>query len=264
MKRKSKKSYSTKKIKRFKEDKLLVKGVLRKILSTLKKTILSMWKHRNIIVKLILLILIVTFCIFNVKYLLKLENQFNEVNNKVETITNELNTQTEEKQKLQEELNNTKTDLEQKIEEVKTSKAKQKEEEQKKAAEEQAKAEALRVASTTTSRSGTTSRTTATGTVAEYQAYAKQRCTEYGWTDTDFNNLVTLWNKESGWNPNSHNSSSGAHGIPQALPASKMASYGSDYLTNYKVQINWGLDYIKNRYSNPTNAMNHFRSKNWY
>ena len=97
------------------------------------------------------------------------------------------------------------------------------------------------------SRSETPARVATSGSVAEYQAYAKQRVYEYGWSDADFNALVNLWNRESGWQVTNKNRSSGAYGIPQALPASKMASAGSDYLTNYKTQINWGLSYIKSR-----------------
>ena len=110
-----------------------------------------------------------------------------------------------------------------------------------------------------TSRGGVVS-----GSVAEYQAYAEKRCFDYGWSDADFKALVKLWNKESRWNPYACNSSSGAYGIPQALPASKMAVYGTDYLTNYKTQINWGLNYIKSRYGTPTAAWNHSCSKGWY
>ena len=102
------------------------------------------------------------------------------------------------------------------------------------------------------------------GTVAEYQAYAKERCSDYGWSDSDFNCLVSLWNRESGWNPSSYNSNSGAYGIPQALPASKMASAGSDYMTNYKTQINWGLSYIKSRYGTPSSAWSYFQRTGWY
>ena len=103
-----------------------------------------------------------------------------------------------------------------------------------------------------------------TGTKAEYQAYAKERCLAYGWSETDFECLVKLWNRESNWRVNACNKSSGAYGIPQSLPASKMASAGSDYLTNYKTQINWGLSYIKSRYGSPTGAWNHSQSKGWY
>ncbi len=104
----------------------------------------------------------------------------------------------------------------------------------------------------------------ASGSVAEYQAYAEKRCFDYGWSDGDFQALVKLWNKESGWNPYANNSRSGAYGIPQALPASKMATYGTDYRTNYKTQIEWGLNYIRSRYGNPTNAWNHSCNKGWY
>lgn len=159
---------------------------------------------------------------------------------------------------------------------------KAKEEEEKRIAEEKAKAEAeqkakeeaeakkkaeeLRIAQSkqVTSRGGTTTRA-ATGTKAEYQAYAKDLCINtYGWTENDFNCLVKLWERESNWNPNAHNSSSGAHGICQALPASKMASEGSDYMTNYKTQVKWGLKYIKNRYGTPANAWAHSQQKGWY
>ena len=102
------------------------------------------------------------------------------------------------------------------------------------------------------------------GSVAEYQAYAEKRCFDYGWSDADFQALVKLWNKESGWNPAAHNSRSGAYGIPQALPASKMATAGTDYLTNYKTQIEWGLSYIKSRYGTPSAAWNQSCSRGWY
>ena len=99
---------------------------------------------------------------------------------------------------------------------------------------------------------------------AEAQAYARERCTAYGWSENDYYNLVSLWNKESHWNMYAQNSRSGAYGIPQALPGSKMASAGSDYLTNYKTQVNWGLSYIKGRYGNPTMALYHSQATGWY
>lgn len=157
-----------------------------------------------------------------------------------------------------------------------------KEEEEKRIAEEKAKAEAeqkakeeaeakkkaeeLRIAQSkqVTSRGGTSVRA-ATGTKAEYQAYAKDLCINtYGWTENDFNCLVKLVEKESSWNPNAVNKSSGAAGLFQALPASKMASEGSDYMTNYKTQIRWGLKYITNRYGTPANAWAFWQQKGWY
>lgn len=100
---------------------------------------------------------------------------------------------------------------------------------------------------------------------SELQAYAHDLViNSYGWTEEDFSALVNLWNKESGWNPNATNKKSKAHGIPQALPASKMASEGADYYTNGKTQIRWGLKYIKSRYKTPTKAWEHFQNKHWY
>ena len=103
-----------------------------------------------------------------------------------------------------------------------------------------------------------------TGSVAEYQAYAQARCNDYGWSDYDFDCLVSLWNRESHWSVTALNRSSGAYGIPQALPGIKMASAGSDYLTNYKTQIDWGLGYISGRYGSPSNAWAHSESTGWY
>jgi hypothetical protein len=64
--------------------------------------------------------------------------------------------------------------------------------------------------------------------------------------------------------PQGHNESSGAYGIPQALPGSKMGTVASDWRTNPATQIKWGLGYIKSRYGSPTNAWNFWLSHNWY
>ena len=117
---------------------------------------------------------------------------------------------------------------------------------------------------TITSRSEGETRGKITGTVAEYQEYAREACKAYGWSDGEFGSLVKLWNRESGWNPNTRNRSSGAYGIPQALPASKMKSAGSDYMTNYRTQINWGLSYISSRFGSPSSAWGYFQSNGWY
>lgn len=104
-----------------------------------------------------------------------------------------------------------------------------------------------------------------TGTKAEYQAYAYDLVlNQYLWSESDYQALVHLWERESNWNANAHNKSSGAHGIPQSLPASKMSSEGSDYYTNGYTQIRWGLKYIKERYGSPSAAWQHFQNKNWY
>jgi hypothetical protein len=78
--------------------------------------------------------------------------------------------------------------------------------------------------------------------------------------------LKNLWNGESGWNEKAYNASSGATGIPQSLPGSKMASAGADWKTNPTTQIKWGLSYIASRYGNPLNAYSAWlsRSPHWY
>lgn len=76
--------------------------------------------------------------------------------------------------------------------------------------------------------------------------------------------LDKLWSRESGWNHKARNRSSGAGGIPQALPMSKMASAGADYRTNPATQIEWGLGYIKGRYGKPCKAWAHSEDVGWY
>ena len=101
--------------------------------------------------------------------------------------------------------------------------------------------------------------------LSSLQAYARDLVIHrYEWTEADFISLVNLWNRESGWNPNSHNSRTGAHGIPQALPGNKMSSEGSDWRTNGQTQIRWGLKYIAGRYGSPSKAWEHFLKKHWY
>ena len=104
----------------------------------------------------------------------------------------------------------------------------------------------------------------ADGIKGEYQKYALSLLPDFGWDTSELEPLIYLWNRESGWNPNSHNRGSGAHGIPQALPGSKMASEGSDYYTNPEPQIRWGLKYIAGRYGSPSAAWAHFQSRGWY
>ncbi|WP_461173944.1 hypothetical protein M1D93_04290 [Arthrobacter sp. Z1-9] len=96
------------------------------------------------------------------------------------------------------------------------------------------------------------------------QAYAAGQLGNYGWAPDQMQCLVTLWNKESDWTTTATNPSSGAYGIVQSLPAEKMASAGADYLTNYRTQINWGLNYIQERYQSPCGALNFHLSNNWY
>jgi hypothetical protein len=79
-----------------------------------------------------------------------------------------------------------------------------------------------------------------------------------------YNAFSKIVEHESGWNPSATNSSSGAYGLVQALPGSKMASAGSDWKTNPKTQIKWGLDYMKSRYGSPAGAWNFWQANGWY
>jgi len=79
-----------------------------------------------------------------------------------------------------------------------------------------------------------------------------------------FNCLEPLWDRESGWNYRAHNSSSGAYGIPQALPGSKMSSAGADWKTNPITQVKWGIHYVNGRYGSACGAWNFWRSHHWY
>jgi len=99
---------------------------------------------------------------------------------------------------------------------------------------------------------------------ADAQATARSMLGGYGWGDDQFGCLVSLWNKESGWNYQAYNRGSGAYGIPQALPGSKMGSAGADWQTNPATQIAWGLGYISGRYGSPCGAWSHSQSTGWY
>ena len=96
------------------------------------------------------------------------------------------------------------------------------------------------------------------------QAIAKEMVLARGWNEKQFQCLHSLWQRESGWRVTAGNRYSGAYGIPQALPGSKMASAGADWRTNPATQIKWGLGYIKGRYGTPCNAWSHFLNTNWY
>lgn len=87
---------------------------------------------------------------------------------------------------------------------------------------------------------------------------------QFGFGADQFGCLDSLWTRESNWSPSAHNASSGAHGIPQALPGSKMASAGPDWATNPVTQITWGLGYIQDRYGSPCGAWGHSQAVGWY
>lgn len=107
----------------------------------------------------------------------------------------------------------------------------------------------------------------------EAKTYSKKECKKYAynlvikkyhWTIKQYNDLEKLWQRESGWNAKAYNRRSKSCGIAQATPCSKMKSYGKDYKTNCKVQIKWGLNYIKRRYKNPTKAWKSVKTRGWY
>jgi hypothetical protein len=99
---------------------------------------------------------------------------------------------------------------------------------------------------------------------SEIKQYAMEQIKARGWDESEYSCLDPLWARESGWRVNAGNSGSGAYGIPQALPASKMASAGADYLTNPMTQVRWGLGYIAGRYGTPCNAWHQWQTKHWY
>ncbi|MBA8847311.1 lytic transglycosylase domain-containing protein [Microcella alkalica] len=96
------------------------------------------------------------------------------------------------------------------------------------------------------------------------KAIAADMVAARGWGSGEFDCLVALWNKESGWNVYATNPSSGAYGIPQSLPGNKMATAGSDWQTNPATQITWGLGYIEGRYGTPCGAWAYSQSVGWY
>lgn len=87
---------------------------------------------------------------------------------------------------------------------------------------------------------------------------------KYGWGKYQFSCLNALWTKESNWNYRARNKRTGAHGIPQALPATKMEVTGTDWRTNPVTQIQWGLHYIDVRYETPCKALAKFKRSRYY
>ena len=87
---------------------------------------------------------------------------------------------------------------------------------------------------------------------------------EYGFAEKEYKCLNQLWTQESNWNYKSRNKKSGAHGIPQALPATKMNVVSTDWRTNPVTQIRWGLRYISIRYETPCKALAKHKRSNWY
>ena len=99
---------------------------------------------------------------------------------------------------------------------------------------------------------------------ADPRSIGRSMAAARGWGGAQFSCLDRLWTKESNWNPNAQNRSSGAYGIPQALPGSKMGTVAADWRTNPATQIAWGLNYIGGRYGTPCAAWAHSQAVNWY
>jgi hypothetical protein len=96
------------------------------------------------------------------------------------------------------------------------------------------------------------------------QSIAYNMLSSFGWSPSaQFGCLDEMWDRESGWRYNAENAS-GAYGIPQALPGSKMASAGADWETNPATQIKWGLGYIQGRYGSPCAAWSFWQANGWY
>jgi len=96
------------------------------------------------------------------------------------------------------------------------------------------------------------------------QRIAEAMLGSFGWSSGQFSCLDPLWQHESGWSVTAANPGSGAYGIPQALPGSRMASAGPDWQANAATQIKWGLDYIKGTYASPCAAWAHEQATGWY
>jgi hypothetical protein len=143
--------------------------------------------------------------------------------------------------------------------------ARQAEEEAARRAEEAAaQAEAEREAAAERESRSSTRESSTTSDASDPKAAARAMLSDYGWGDDQFSCLDNLWERESNWNHLARNPSSGAYGIPQSLPAEKMATAGDDWQTNPITQITWGLGYIDERYGSPCAAWSHSESVGWY
>ena len=96
------------------------------------------------------------------------------------------------------------------------------------------------------------------------RAIAQGLVSERGWSSNQYDCLTELWDRESNWRVDAENTGSGAYGIPQALPGTKMASAGADWQVNPETQIRWGLGYIEGRYGSPCGAWAHSEDVGWY
>jgi hypothetical protein len=131
------------------------------------------------------------------------------------------------------------------------------------AAKQAAEQAAAKQGASQQSSSQTASSTTPTPSGSP-QSIAQGMLASFGWSSSQFSCLDPLWAHESGWSTTASNPSTGAYGIPQALPGSRMASAGPDWQTNAATQIRWGLGYIKDTYGSPCAAESHEQADGWY
>ena len=96
------------------------------------------------------------------------------------------------------------------------------------------------------------------------QQIAEAMLASFGWPSGQYGCLDPLWAHESGWSVTADNDGTGAYGIPQALPGSRMSSAGPDWQANAQTQIKWGLEYIKDTYGSPCGAWDHEEATGWY
>lgn len=136
-----------------------------------------------------------------------------------------------------------------------------------------AKAAARKAAEKRATRQGAAAQSASTAQPAQQAAVttpsapeqmAEQMLSQFGWSSSQFSCLQPLWAQESGWNVTAENPTSGAYGIPQALPGSEMSSAGADWQTDAATQIRWGLTYIQGRYGSPCGAWDHEEANGWY
>lgn len=102
------------------------------------------------------------------------------------------------------------------------------------------------------------------GTRSQNMAIGKLLAASRGWTGTEWDALVKLWDRESGWNNRARNPGSGAYGIAQALPPTKYPPEGLPPISSASAQEVWGMDYISQRYGTPSAAWAHEQQFNWY
>jgi hypothetical protein len=96
-------------------------------------------------------------------------------------------------------------------------------------------------------------------TVWNARIYAKSRLGAKG-----YDCVNAIWTKESKWNPRAQNQYSGAYGIPQALPGSKMAAFGSNWRYSPLIQVKWGIWYVTSRYGSACAAYAFWQNNGWY